>query len=284
MGPRNEESNCISDSWKYLLALCRTRYVGNCSSVGHDVRLESVVMVRGLKSCDNFFWNFGTLGFYSSEGEITPEKVVTIVYYISWMLNISFTDSYWMHIVLFPMLLCRVLVRLWVGGWVRVRFWCCGSCEMANRCGNSHKRSATLQETVKHHWQNHKESALCVLYGRYGMQRMGLMCTRRWTIKTIPDASTLDTTRHRDTPQPKQPKLSGTPVRCTTAQKVPFDVQEQLNETIRYEQCEQTDLLCDSLADMSLENHHLVQELISIFPDVAKKWMLLGKVMTGVKP
>ena len=44
-------------------SLCRTRYVGNCSSVGHDVRFERVVMVRGLKSCDNFFeisvfWNF----------------------------------------------------------------------------------------------------------------------------------------------------------------------------------------------------------------------------------
>ena len=30
------------------LALCRTRYVGNCSSVGHDVRFEHVVMVRGV--------------------------------------------------------------------------------------------------------------------------------------------------------------------------------------------------------------------------------------------
>ena len=35
--------------------LYRTRYVGKCSSVGHDVRLERVVMVRGLKSCDYFF-------------------------------------------------------------------------------------------------------------------------------------------------------------------------------------------------------------------------------------
>ena len=35
---------------------------------------------------------FGTLGLYSSEGEITPKKVGTIVYYILWMLNISFTD------------------------------------------------------------------------------------------------------------------------------------------------------------------------------------------------
>ena len=42
--------------------------------------------------------------------------------------------------------------------------------------------------------------------------------------------------------------------------------------------------LCDSLADMSLENRHLVQELVSIFPDVAKIWMLLGNFMTGVKP
>ena len=139
--------------------------MGNCSSVGHDVRFERVVMVRG----------FGTLGFYSSEGEITPENVATIVYYISWMLNLSFTDSYWMHIVLFPMFLCRVLVRLWVVGF-ESDFWCCGSCEMANRCGTSRKRSATLQETVNHHWQNHKH---CVLYGRYGMQR-GVSC--------VPDA------------------------------------------------------------------------------------------------
>ena len=59
---------------------------------------------------------FGIFGIYSPEGEIQPEKVVTIVYYISWMLNISFTDSYWMHIVLFPMFLSRFLVRLWVIG------------------------------------------------------------------------------------------------------------------------------------------------------------------------
>ena len=56
------------------LALCRTRYVGKCSSVGHDVRFERVVMVRGLKSCDYFFGSFGTLGLYSSEGEITPKR------------------------------------------------------------------------------------------------------------------------------------------------------------------------------------------------------------------
>ena len=31
-----------------LYSLCRTRYVGNCSSVGHDVRFERVVMVRGV--------------------------------------------------------------------------------------------------------------------------------------------------------------------------------------------------------------------------------------------
>ena len=41
-----------------------------------------------------------------------------------------------------------------------------------------------------------------------------------------------------------QTKLSGTPVRCITAQEVPFDVQEQLNETIGYEPNEQTDVLC----------------------------------------
>ena len=45
-------------------SLCRTRYVGNCSSVGHDVTFERVVMVRGLKSCDYLFlkfWYFGIL-------------------------------------------------------------------------------------------------------------------------------------------------------------------------------------------------------------------------------
>ena len=95
--------------------LYRTRYVGKCSSVGHDVRFERVAMVRGLKSCDYFFGSFGTLGLYSSEGEITPKKVGTIVYYISWMLNISFTDSYWMHIVLFQCF----FVGLWfVCGWL----------------------------------------------------------------------------------------------------------------------------------------------------------------------
>ena len=64
------------------------------------------------------------------------------------------------------------------------------------------------------------------------------------TPETIPDASTLDVDDINwilthplpsgigHTPQPKQPKLSGTPVRCTTAQKVPLDVQEQLHETI----------------------------------------------------
>ena len=56
-----------------------------------------------------------------------------------------------------------------------------------------------------------------------------------------------------------------------------FDVPEQLNE-IGYERDEQTYLLCDSLADMSLENRHLVQELISIFPDVANNLDASGKL------
>ena len=73
------------------------------------------------------------------------------------------------------------------------------------------------------------------------------------------------TIRHRAYTTAKAAKA----VRCTTAQQVSFDVPEQLNQTIGYEQDEQTDLLCDSLADMSLENRHLVQELITIFPDVA---------------
>ena len=47
---------CKQNLCKYgVLALYRTRYVGKCSSVGHDVRFERVVMVRGLKSCDYFF-------------------------------------------------------------------------------------------------------------------------------------------------------------------------------------------------------------------------------------
>ena len=60
--------------------------------------------------------------------------------------------------------------------------------------------------------------------------------------------------------------------------KCHFDVPEQLNQTIGCEQDEQTDLLCDSLADMSLENRHLVQELITIFPDVAKNLDVSGKL------
>ena len=37
----------ICTVWK-ASALYRTRYVGKCSSVGHDVRFERVVMVRGV--------------------------------------------------------------------------------------------------------------------------------------------------------------------------------------------------------------------------------------------
>ena len=107
---------------------------------------------------------------------------------------------------------------------------------------------------MRHHWQNHNEAALCVVRPD----------DINWTI-TPPLPSGIG-----PTPQQRQPKLSDTPVRCTTAQQVSFDVPEQLNQTIGYEQDEQTDLLCDSLADMSLENRHLVQELITIFPDVAK--------------
>ena len=87
------------------------------------------------------------------------------------------------------------------------------------------------------------------------MQRRGLLFYHRLKYKvtpeTIPDASTLH---------------------------VSFDVPEQLNQTIGYEQDEQTGLLCDSLADMSLENRHLVQELITIFPDVAKNLDASGKL------
>ena len=164
---------------------------------------------------------------------------------------------------------------------------------MANRCGTCRKRSATLQEAslVKHHsvWQNHKESALCVVRPLWDAEKgthVYQTLNYKVTPETIPDASTLDVddiiwiitppfpSGIGHTPQPK---LSGTPVRCTTAQNVPFDVQDQLNETIGYEQDEQTDVLCDSLADMSLEHRHLVQELISIFPDVANNVDASGK-------
>ena len=162
---------------------------------------------------------------------------------------------------------------------------------MANRCGICRKRSATLQETVKHHWQNHKESAVCVVRPIWDSEKgthVYQTLNYEVTPETIPDASTLDVDDTNwtitstlpsgigHTPQPKQ--LSGTPVRCSTAQKVPFDVQEQLNETIGHEQDEQTDLLCDSLVDKSLENRHLVQELISIFPDVATTLDASGKL------
>ena len=190
-----------------------------------------------------------------------------------------------MHIVLFPMFLCRVLVRLWVVGFesdfgvvVCVR-WPIDAASAASVPRHFRKSWSITGRTTR--------NMHCVLYGRYGMQRKRTHVYQtlnyKVTPETIPDASTLDVDYINWTitpplpsgighaPQPKQPKLSGTPVRCTRAQKVPFDVQEQLNETIGYEQDEQTDLLCDSVADMSLENRHLVQELISIFPDVAKK-------------
>ena len=153
--------------------------------------------------------------------------------------------------------------------------------KMANRCGTCLKRSATLRETVEHHWQNHKEAALCVVRpiwdeekGTHVFQTLNYNVTP----ETVPDASTLDVDDINwtitpplpsgigNTPQPTQQKLSGTHVRCTTAQKLSLDVPEQLNETTAYEQDEQTYILSDSLADMSLENRHLVQELISIFP------------------
>ena len=118
------------------------------------------------------------------------------------------------------------------------------------------------------------------------------MSTRDWTIKClnihVDDINWTITpplpSGIGPTPQQRQPKLSDTPVRCTTAQQVSFDVPEQLNQTIGYEQDEQTDLLCDSLADMSLENRHLFQELITISLMLPKIWMLLGNSMTGVKP
>ena len=193
------------------------------------------------------------------------------------------------------------MVRWWVVGFecdlgvmVRVRFitsfHVSNRLKMANRCGTCGKRAATLQETVRHHWHNHNEAALCVVRPIWDAEKGAHVYHRlkfKVTPETIPDASTL----HVDdinwtiappspsgigpTPQQRQPKLSDTPVRCTTTQQVSFDVPEQLNQTIGYEQ---TDLLCDSLADMSLENRHLVQELITIFPDVAKNLDASGKL------
>ena len=180
-----------------------------------------------------------------------------------------------MHIVLFPMFLCRVLVRLWVVGFesdfgvvVRVR-WPIDAVPAASVQRHFSKPWSITGRTTRN---RHR-----VLYGRYGTQRKGthVYHTLNYNVtpETIPDASTLDVDDINwtitpplpsgigYTPQLNQPKLSGTPVRCTTAQKVSFDVQEQLNETIGYEQDEQTDLLCDSLADISLENRHLVQKL-----------------------
>ena len=114
-----------------------------------------------------------------------------------------------------------------MGGWVRVRFWCCGSCEMANRCGTCRKHSATLQETVKHHWQNHKESAWCVVRPIWDAEKGTCVyqtLNYKVTPETIPDASTLDVDDINWTITPPlpsgigntpHPKVSGTPVRCT---------------------------------------------------------------------
>ena len=157
------------------------------------------------------------------------------------------------------------MVRWWVVGFecdlgvvVRVRFITSldvsNRLKMANRCGICGKHSATLQETVRHHWQNHNEAALCVVRPIWDAEKGAHVYHRlkyKVTPETIPDASTLH---------------------------VSFDVPEQLNQTIGYEQDEQTGLLCDSLADMSLENRHLVQELITIFPDVAKNLDASGKL------
>ena len=249
------------------------------------------------------------MGLYSSEGEITPKKVGTIVHYISWMLNIFFY-----RLILYAYRVTVISnVSLWdsgsfVGGFesafavvVRVRinhssFDVSNRLKMPNRCGTCFKRSATLQGTVDNHWQNHKEAVLCVARPIWDAENVYQMLNYNVRPETIPDASTLDVDDINwtitpplpsgigHTPQPKQQTLSGTPVRCTTAHKLSFDVPEQLNQTIGYEQDDQTDLLCDSLADMSLENRHLVQELISISLMLRKMWMLLGNFMTGIKP
>ena len=98
------------------------------------------------------------------------------------------------------------------------------------------------------------------------------------TPETIPDASTLHVDEMNWTITPPLPSGIGHTPQPKQHKKVSFDVQEQLNETIGYEQDEQTYLLCDSLADMSLENRHPVQELIIIFPDIAKKLDASGKL------
>ena len=108
--------------------------------------------------------------------------------------------------------------------------------KMANRCGTCRKRSATLQETVEHHWQNHMEAALCVVRPIWDAEkgtRVYQTLNYNVTPETTPDASTPPLPSGiGHTPQPKQPKLSGTPVRCITAQKLSFDVPEQLNESL----------------------------------------------------
>ena len=67
--------------------------------------------------------------------------------------------------------------------------------KMSNRCGTCRKRSATLQETVEHHWQNHKEAALCVVWAIWDAEKgTHVYQTLNYNVtpETIPDASTLD--------------------------------------------------------------------------------------------
>ena len=67
--------------------------------------------------------------------------------------------------------------------------------KMANRCGSYHKRSATLQETVEHHWQNHNEAALCAVRPIWDAEQgthVHQTLNYNGTPETIPDATTLD--------------------------------------------------------------------------------------------
>ena len=67
--------------------------------------------------------------------------------------------------------------------------------KMVNRCGTCRNSSATLQETVENHWQNHKEAALCVVRPIWDAEKgthVYQALSYNVTPETIPDASTLD--------------------------------------------------------------------------------------------
>ena len=75
---------------------------------------------------------FWYLGILLVEGKITPEKVVIN----NRLLHLVDAEYFFYRLILDAY---RVISNVslygsgsFVGGWVRVRFWCCGSCEMAH--------------------------------------------------------------------------------------------------------------------------------------------------------